>query len=422
MSKVELKFTPDPVTETENVLLGGDYYPRIEPDGPLVDEEVKRFIETASLATINLEAPIHSPASPATKHGPTLDLQAKFINKLPTTGIDGVQLANNHIMDYGKKGLRQTINRCESRDLEWMGAGSSRKEALEPTSFDIGSNRISIINAGDREFGTADDETPGYAWVGDSLLLQTIEATKKRSDIVVLVLHGGIEYEPIPAVQRQECYRKFAENGADAIIGHHPHVPKGWEVHQGTPICYSLGHFLFDFKPEYRKPLTEWGLLADLRIEKGSIEKIVLIPITQHYESPRIRLHSAHDERELYLEQCRKIVQESTVFSSLWQELAVSRYNEYYSNRFNQSSLARLIQDNHAQYRWLQNVSQCEAHHWCIRTATAVLGGTVQDKRSDETTELLDSLREQTREETLDRLRRRIGVPIRDHLPFAKTR
>lgn len=416
MSEITLTFDPDPATENENLLIGGDYFPRFDSGGQLIAGDVNRFIENATATTVNLEAPIQSSASPATKYGPTLDIQAKFVDALASIGIDAVQLANNHIMDYGKQGLQHTIDRCESRGLEWMGAGSGHKEAFDPVVFNIGSDHVSVINAGDREFGTAYDDNPGYAWFGDSLLLETLRAANERSDIVILILHGGIEYEPIPAVQRQKQYRKFAEYGADAIIGHHPHVPKGWEVHNGTPICYSLGHFLFDFEPEYRKPKTEWGLLADIQIANGAVDGIRLIPIQQNRHQPRVQLITENSYRESYLFKTHNILADDSVFNPLWQELAVQRYNKYYNNRINRSYLSRLLNDDREYYRWLQNISQCEAHNWCIRTATEVLGETVHDKRSKKTAELLELLQQQTRENTIDQLRRRIAIPIQNRL------
>jgi len=411
MTNIRVTSRPKVGYPTENLLVAGDYYPRHTATESLVSSEVDKILTRSDGAIVNLEAPIHTETSATSKYGPALSLSGESIDMLGDIGFTSTTLANNHIMDYGYAGLRETTNRLKKNNIGWTGAGKTRRKAFTPTTVNTANHEVCIINAADREFGIARESEPGYAWVGDGLS-ESLRDWTEESDITILVLHGGIEYEPIPASQRRERYQRLAETDADVILGHHPHVPKGWEIHEGTPICYSLGHFLFDFGPRSRKPKTEWGLLADVRINSGSVEEVVLIPVQQYQEHPRVRLLGEDTSREQYLSVCQSVLESQSRFQGLWQELAVTRYKEYYGKRL-RGTVRSAISDSPERYRWLQNISQCESHRWCIQTATEVLGETVHDMRSSESAELLTSLRKQTRDTTVEQALRKVPAVSR---------
>lgn len=406
MANIRVSKQAETERATDNLLVAGDYYPRHTSAEPLISRDVQKLVTQSDGAIVNLEAPIHTEAPPTNKYGPALSLPGDSIDNVSEMGFTGATLANNHIMDYGGAGLRETTTRLEANDVGWVGAGENRREAFTPMTVTTANHDVCIINAADREFGTASESEPGYAWLGDDLSEELRDQTEE-SDIIVLVLHGGIEYEPIPAAQRRERYQRLAETDVDVILGHHPHVPKGWEVHGGTPICYSLGHFLFDFDRRSRKPKTEWGLLADVRIESGSVKEVVLVPVQQHQDHPRVRLLGDDKPQEQYLSVCQNVLNSRSKFHGLWQELAVTRYEEYYGKRL-RGTVRSTVFDSAERYRWLQNSSQCESHRWCIQTATKVLGETTGDVRSNESAQLLASLRKQTRDTTVEKALRKV--------------
>ena len=414
MTIIVVKTSPQQYSGETNILIGGDYFPRLDTDTKdVVSSQLKQIISGASLATVNLEAPIQvEESNPQPKYGPTLALGSNDLETLLSTGFDMVNLANNHIMDYGEEGLRETIQYCDKIGLQYTGAGRTRDQALELNVIDTGGQRIGIINAGDKEFGVATSEKPGYAWMGDPILPEKITKASRKVDVLVLILHGGIEYEPIPAIQRQDLYRQFANAGADVILGHHPHVPQGWEVYDGTPICYSLGHFLFDFRQKYRKPKTEWGLLADIQLDGNSITNVILRPIEQQQSGPRVQFLSEKSDRLKYLQQSRAVINNREKFTSLWQALAIQRYEDYYQDRLDRSLITKSRTESDEHLRWLQNVSQCEAHRWCIQTATSVLGGTCRDERGGESHKRLEQLREYTQQSLLDRIKQQICAMV----------
>jgi len=116
----------------------------------------------------------------------------------------------------------------------------------------------------------AADKKPGvFGWDID-LVVKRIAEVKPLCDTVLVIPHAGCEYVPYPPVYVQEAYRRIADAGADAVIAHHPHVPQGIEFHNGVPIFYSLGNFIFYQAVDkyYRKIgfLLELELAADGKI------------------------------------------------------------------------------------------------------------------------------------------------------------
>jgi poly-gamma-glutamate synthesis protein (capsule biosynthesis protein) len=108
--------------------------------------------------------------------------------------------------------------------------------------------------------------------------------------VVIVVCHGGVEYIPYPPPYFTQALQRIAEAGADLIIGHHPHVPQGIQIHNNVPICYSLGNFVF-FQPTdllYRKI----GYLLKAGVSTGGLSSIRLIP----YEILSDRLSMLSDQ------------------------------------------------------------------------------------------------------------------------------
>ena len=77
-----------------------------------------------------------------------------------------------------------------------------------------------------------------------------INNLKALSDYVIVIYHGGNEYYPLPRPGLKNTFHYLADLGADVVIGHHRHVYSGYEIHNTTPLIYSLGNFWFPFENE----------------------------------------------------------------------------------------------------------------------------------------------------------------------------
>jgi len=126
-----------------------------------------------------------------------------------------------------------------------VGAGENVHDAIAPVRTTIGNTDIAIFNACDKEFGVADERTPGVVWIKNPSFERAIEKTAMEVDVLLVVAHGGIKYVPLPPPSWRQHFQSLSDAGADAIIAHHPHVPLPWEIYNDVPIFYSLGNFAF---------------------------------------------------------------------------------------------------------------------------------------------------------------------------------
>jgi len=85
---------------------------------------------------------------------------------------------------------------------------------------------------------------------------------------------------------------------------------------------------MFDFRPKYRKPKTEWGLLADLMLDGDGVSELVLRPIERSRPAPRVRYVRERDDRIDYLERGEAVLSDPASHQALWQQLAVERYRD----------------------------------------------------------------------------------------------
>ena len=136
---------------------------------------------------------------------------------------------------------------------------------------------IGIISFSEGEDLTAAaDGKPGvFGWEIDRVI-DLVKEIRSDVHVVIVVCHGGVEYIPFPPPYLADALQRIAEAGADLVIGHHPHVPQGVQIHKGVPICYSLGNFVF-FQPtdlQYRKI----GYLVKAGVTTDGVSAIRIIP------------------------------------------------------------------------------------------------------------------------------------------------
>jgi len=202
--------------------------------------------------------------------------------ELKRSGVSVVTLANNHCMDFGTSGLRATIAALARAGVPAVGAGEDLAASLRPATLDAGGLRVAFVGLSCTMADTgAGVSRPGIApvrvltrFLVDHVLLQetpgvspyvetvpmpgdteraaaAVAAAKRSADLVIVGIHWGVPIGWVAANQdelatyQQPLGRALIDAGADAVIGHHPHVLHGVEVYRGRPIYYSLGNFLF---------------------------------------------------------------------------------------------------------------------------------------------------------------------------------
>lgn len=167
---------------------------------------------------------------------------------IKSAGFTNINLANNHMYDYGEDGILYTIEQFNKAGIPFVGAGQNRSEAYQIHYEEI--NDIRIATLGFTEVYTraalTGIETPGVATSNIKIMLNKIEEAKKYADVVITHIHWGTEYKTKFDKRQQQIAEVLADAGVDIIIGHHPHVLQAVDRIDDTIVFYSLGNFVFD--------------------------------------------------------------------------------------------------------------------------------------------------------------------------------
>lgn len=397
----------DAPTEAPSLCVAGDYVGSSYFSAPPIHPSLQDHLRTADTAIVNFEAPVAT-GTPQPKHGPVLGQSADEPQTLADCGFDAVALANNHIMDHGLRGLRATLDACGDADVATVGAGETIAAAIEPLCVRVGETEVAVFNACEKEFGIAGERTPGAVWIGHPAFERVVETTAARADLVAVIAHGGIEYVPLPPPSWRRRLRRLVDAGADAIVGHHPHVPLAWETYRGAPIFYSVGNFAFrnDARPE-----TRWSYLPEFVIAEGGIDAVYVRLLETARGQVRPVTSTASESYWQFLTALADLVQDAVTQPGYWQELALRVFDARYETRLDDymtGRLASLVQhpvlegdrllrgivrrDDRARTQQLAllNYVQNGCHRDVIETALELKTGVGTDHRTARTNERIN--------------------------------
>jgi poly-gamma-glutamate synthesis protein (capsule biosynthesis protein) len=284
------------------IILAGDFCPHYRVERIIEDTkyekilgDVKPIIESADYSLVNFECPVveNTQAKPIEKCGPNLRCTRKAVDAIKYAGFKGVTLANNHVMDFGKEGLNDTITVCQLGGLDMVGVGRDIKEASNILYKKIENKTIAFINCCEHEFSIATTFNPGANPLNPVQQYYAIQEAQKQADSIIVIVHGGHEHYQLPSPRMKELYRYFIDCGADAVINHHQHCFSGYEVYQGRPIFYGLGNFCFDWDGKHKGTWTE-GYMVQLIMptaeQKNRQIDFELIPYVQCGENVSVQL------------------------------------------------------------------------------------------------------------------------------------
>lgn len=259
---------------TEIVFTGDISFSKFFYDGwrrdSCISLEIQDYLSSADYVVANIESPLtNKPISTSRVLNHVSDLKAgKYLASL---NIKVWSIANNHIMDCGVLGLKDTIKVAKQNECMAIGAGNNLTEAL--TTVILGESvKVGILSIASSSWSyiKADEKTPGAAtWDKIKNIKSAINNLRKKVDWVVVVVHGGDEYSDIPLPYVRKQYHRFLELGVDIIVGHHPHVVQNYEKVGKKIIFYSLGNFIFDTENQRGFSHTERGVLIRINFSKS---------------------------------------------------------------------------------------------------------------------------------------------------------
>jgi poly-gamma-glutamate capsule biosynthesis protein CapA/YwtB (metallophosphatase superfamily) len=233
---------------------------------------------------------------------------------LTAAGIDACSLANNHVLDWGRAGLLETLETLRGAGLATAGAGRDAREARAPAVLEVPARgRVVLLAFATTSSGVPSDwaATPAAPGVNllhdlsertvDAIARQVREVAQPR-DLVIASIHwGGNWGYGVPASQRRFARALVDAAGVDVVHGHSSHHPKGIEVYRGRPILYGCGDFVSDYEgihghAEYRSDLCLM-YFASLDPASGELLALRMTPLQMHRF--RLRRTSPQDARWL---------------------------------------------------------------------------------------------------------------------------
>ena len=275
----ENEYAPEAASE---ILIASDWAPIrayekiIIRDPEAVYGDLIPVLRQSDLRIVNLECSLTSDVSAIWKSGSVLKGDPEHVHGLTVVPFEIATLGNNHVFDHGVDAFKQTRALLTDNAIQTIGAGMSAKEAQNPLILNVGDIRVAIINFSEGEdLKVAGSGAGVFGWKVDDVIAG-IEQIRKSIDVLIVICHCGVEYIPFPPPYVAAAFQRIADAGADLVIGHHPHVPQGVQIHKNVPICYSMGNFVFyqETDLKYRKI----GYLIKAGIAKRAVTHIELIP------------------------------------------------------------------------------------------------------------------------------------------------
>jgi len=236
-------------------------------------EPLAAVFRSADLRFVNLESQLSD------QGGETQSKRNPLIFTGPPQGaallakaqIDVVSLANNHMWDYGGKALLETMAHLREAGVAYVGASEKKGQMYEPTVLRRRGWSVALFAVTHIWNQGPFQEHPGkhhVAWAEDLERMRvSIVRAKREHDVVLVSYHGGSEYVDVPMAWTRAFAKVVMNAGADALLGHHPHVPHGVGWFGSRPAFYSLGNLVFHLHRDY--PWTGTGFLARLSFSRG---------------------------------------------------------------------------------------------------------------------------------------------------------
>ncbi len=235
-------------------------------------EEVKKIFKTSDATIANFECTACDTSFIPSNKKFTFRTKPEWLSSLHKNGITHVSLANNHSSDYGEEGIKETANNLKQYGINYVGYSSDKNSSCSPVIIKRNTNNVAIFSA-----SFLRQDSISFICNGNVYLLSERIKTFKESHpdyLVIICLHWGIEMRLIPTPDQVKQAHLLINAGADAIIGHHPHVVQTIELYQGRYIFYSIGNFIFD---NNHSPANQ-GIFTSFSILNGKIEPVQIIP------------------------------------------------------------------------------------------------------------------------------------------------
>jgi len=333
-------------------------------DNLAIEQKLKGILIRSSCNVANLECPLTTAETRIAKKGPHLKAHPEAVQLLGRLGIQVCNMANNHIRDYGREGIRETCATLDANNIKHFGLwGDYGNQSM---ILDVKGRRVGLISFAENEFST--DKSDGSAAVGldCSLQFKQIQELKERSDYIVAQYHGGVEFYSYPTPGQQKYCRFLIDAGADLVICHHSHTISGYEFHAGKPIFYGLGNFFF---PEAGNK-ADWyaGLGIGLKFDEEIHFTLIPVVYDNHHNTLDLAAGPHIPSR---INEINRIIADDQLLNQAWDDYCLASRDRTLMSVVKPGRFTRILLRLGFMKNWLPskadisllNQLRCESHH-----------------------------------------------------------
>lgn len=252
-------------------------------------QDIKPYLEEGQVTSTCFEAPMAGQQAVYAGY-PQFNSPDEMADAFKYAGFDIIVTANNHSLDRGVNGAIRTLDVLKNRGLDTLGTYASAEASRKPLIKEANGIKVGYLAY---TYGTNGIPVPErYAYLVNFIdadkIVADIKVLRPQVDIVVLVLHWGVEYTRTPTPEQKLLAHRFLESGADVILGSHPHVIQTMEVipagGQQKFVIYGMGNFISHQKGQERNSgiVLKITFSKDLSTNQTQIDSISYTPTFSH--------------------------------------------------------------------------------------------------------------------------------------------
>ncbi|WP_433468704.1 CapA family protein [Spirillospora sp. CA-128828] len=276
-----------------DTMLGRGVADEIAASGPhaLFSDGVREVFGEADLALVNLECCMSSRGRPWDAPGKPFHFRAPPVaaEALADLGVDCVNLANNHALDFGPDALTDTLDVLGRAGVQTVGAGADIAEAREHAVLEARGVRVAVVGATDHpDDFAAGPGRPGVALAGlergvPGDLLERIRRLREENDVVLVMPHWGPNMVQEPLLYVRRAARRLVAAGATLVAGSSAHVFHG----VAWPVIFDMGDFIDDYVID-ETLRNDLGLLFLVTVDAGGPSRIEAVPLRLDFAHTRL--------------------------------------------------------------------------------------------------------------------------------------
>lgn len=359
-----------------NLLIAGDMVPkennidffRTGKIDKILGEELRDIWKQSDYKIFNLEAPITECEEKIKKNGPNLKISSTAIKGIKDMEPTCVLLANNHVMDYGEKGLQDTLDILDTNNINWIGVGENKFNIDKSFVIEAEGKKIVIYNCCENEFSLATSKKPGANGSDFLELYNDIRMLKEKNTFLIIVYHGGKEHYRYPSPHLQELCRKMVDYGADLIVCQHSHCIGCYEKYKDKTIVYGQGNFIFD------GPNNEyWNTSLIINLDISKKMNVEYIPTIRTETGTRLATQEEKNRiLDLFISRSEEIKKENFI-EKQYKEFSIKYFDLYLQKCHGDNMVFRILNKicahkltsklySKRSLLALLNIIECEAH------------------------------------------------------------